>query len=583
VLAPLSLVFGGQTLNTASPPQSVTLTNSGDASLTLISGQVTGDFTLNSGCGSSLHGHSSCVMNVTYLPTQVGPQSGTLVVSDANGSQTVSLRGNGLSSASLSAAPTSLNFGNQVLGTTSSPQAVIFSNMTTIAMENVSISLTGDFSIVANTCSTLLAGGGNCSLQIVFSPSVAGSRSGAISVSSSTLPSALAVPLNGTGQLSVTDTISTQSLTFAGQALNTASAAQAVMLTNSGEGSLTNISTQITGDFALITDCGSSLAAHRSCFLNVTYTPAQTGTETGTLTISDALRTQSVLLSGSGLAPAAGMLAPTSLVFAGQALNVASTSQNVTLTNTGDIALTGISAQVAGDFVLKNGCNKTLAPLASCDMSVTYKPTIAGPETGTLTVADSLRSQTIALSGAGMDFQMQATTSGAVTVSSGQSASAGFQIVPVANFSGTVSLACTGAPQNAICTLDASSVLLTGNPSPIVTAKVTTGIATTVGRIDSPGSMVAGLVLFAGALPIGLARLRRSRKCLCWLCLLIVTLVFSGCGAGASGASGGSGGGTTTPPPTGNSNVTPPGTYTITVAGTSQGVTRTAAFTLIVQ
>ena len=398
-LSPGSLVFAGQTLNSASAPQSVTLSNTGDATLTSIAGQITGDFTLSNGCGPSLRGHTSCLMNVAYMPTQVGPQSGILTVTDANGSQTVSLRGTGLSSTSLSAMPTALTFPGQILGSPSTPQPVTLTNNTSIAISGLSTSISGDYSIATTTCSASLAAGASCALQIVFTPSDGCLRTGALSVTGSTLPAALAIPLNGTG---LSDTISPLTLVFADQVAKTTSTSQPVLLTNSGSCTLTDLAVQINGDFALTNGCGTSLGPHLSCGFNVTFTPSQTGAETGTLTVTDALRSQSVLLSGTGISPATSSLAPLSLVFAGQVLNVASTSQKVVLTNGGDVPLTGIDAQASGDFVLKSSCSTSLAAHSACNLNVSYLPTHTGLESVTLTVIDAVNSQTVALTGTGL-------------------------------------------------------------------------------------------------------------------------------------------------------------------------------------
>jgi hypothetical protein len=73
-------------VGTASATQTVTLTNTGDAALTLIAARiVSGDFTVVSGCGTSLVGHSSCALLVAFVPKSVGAGTGTLTVTDEFG------------------------------------------------------------------------------------------------------------------------------------------------------------------------------------------------------------------------------------------------------------------------------------------------------------------------------------------------------------------------------------------------------------------------------------------------------------------------------------------------------------------
>ena len=91
-LSPGTLSFSAQQTGTTSAPQSVTLTNTGDNSLTLIALQVSnGNFAVTNGCGAVLTGHSSCTIAVASTPTINGATSAVLTVSDQFRSQTVSL------------------------------------------------------------------------------------------------------------------------------------------------------------------------------------------------------------------------------------------------------------------------------------------------------------------------------------------------------------------------------------------------------------------------------------------------------------------------------------------------------------
>jgi hypothetical protein len=97
-LSRTSLTFGNQTVGTSSPAQSVTLSNSGGAALSISSFAITGDFGQTNNCGSSVAAGSSCTINMTFTPTATGTRSGTLTVTDnaGNSPQTVSLTGTGV-------------------------------------------------------------------------------------------------------------------------------------------------------------------------------------------------------------------------------------------------------------------------------------------------------------------------------------------------------------------------------------------------------------------------------------------------------------------------------------------------------
>jgi Ca2+-binding RTX toxin-like protein len=97
--------------------------------------------------------------------------------------------------------------------------------------------------------------------------------------------------------------------------------------------------------------------------------------------------------------------------FAARAVNTTSPAQTVTLTNTGAAALsitaTALAGANAGDFAVSaNACGATLAAGASCNISVTFRPTATGPRTATLRVTDNAGGtagavQQVTLSGVG--------------------------------------------------------------------------------------------------------------------------------------------------------------------------------------
>jgi hypothetical protein len=97
-LAPSSLAFGNQNVSTTSAPQTVTLTNTGTATLNIASITASGDFARTTGCGSTLAAGANCPTNVTFTPTVVGARTGAITVtSDAPGSpHAVSLSGLGV-------------------------------------------------------------------------------------------------------------------------------------------------------------------------------------------------------------------------------------------------------------------------------------------------------------------------------------------------------------------------------------------------------------------------------------------------------------------------------------------------------
>jgi Bacterial Ig domain/Transmembrane protein 131-like N-terminal len=92
-------------------------------------------------------------------------------------------------------------------------------------------------------------------------------------------------PACGSGGGSVT--LTPNSLNFGNQTVGQPSPPQAVTLTNNQSVSLTINSITASGDYSQTNNCGSSLNPNSSCTINVVFTPTQTGTRTGTLTVND--------------------------------------------------------------------------------------------------------------------------------------------------------------------------------------------------------------------------------------------------------------------------------------------------------
>jgi hypothetical protein len=132
---------------------------------------------------------------------------------------------------------------------------------------------------------------------------------------------------------------------------------------------------------------------------------------------------------------AAAQISPTSLAFGSLTVATSSTSQSITLKNTGDVPLTFNSITITGanptSFSQTNNCTPSIAGGATCIISVTFNPKIAGALSAAVTFSDNAPSkvQKVPLIGVGvlpavtisltsLDFPRQVidTTSGAKTV-----------------------------------------------------------------------------------------------------------------------------------------------------------------------
>ena len=407
-----SLGFPIQPVSSTSAAQTVTLTNTGDAPLSVTGIAATGDFAQTGNCGSILSASAACSITVTFTPTAAGPRTGTLTITDNTGNvagstQTIPLSGIGQAVPVVSLSTNTLTFAGQSIGTTSAAQVITLSNTGSAALTISNVVASGDFAQL-NNCPTSVPAGANCTINVTFTPTAAGNRFGSITFTDSAASSPQVITVSGTGNSTPQASVSTASLGFASQPIGTTSAVQLVTLTNAGAVPLSVTAIAATGDFAETNTCGSVLSAGTNCAISVTFTPTLTGPRNGTLTITDNSgsvvgTTQSVLLSGIGQAVPVASFSTNTLTFAGQSIGTTSAAQTVTLTNTGSAALIISNVVASGDFGQVNNCPASVAPAASCTINVTFTPIFAGNRFGSITLTDNAANspQLISLSGAG--------------------------------------------------------------------------------------------------------------------------------------------------------------------------------------
>jgi len=303
-VSPNLLQFAAQAVGTTSPAQTTLLRNMGSASLVISSITASGDFAETDNCGASVPAAANCTLSVTFTPTTAGTRTGSILIVDAaaGSPHVINLSAVG-SGAIASLAPTSLTFSSQQVGTSSAAQAVTLTNTGNVALSVGTLQTTGDFAEV-NNCSATLAPGSSCVINVTFTPTASGVRSGTLTISDNAQASPQSVSLTGTGSAAplAIATVSPTSLVFTGQQVGTSSATRSVTLTNTGTLTLNLGTLQTTGDFAQVNNCPATLAANASCTINVTFTPTASGARSGSLTITDnALASpQSVSLSGNG-------------------------------------------------------------------------------------------------------------------------------------------------------------------------------------------------------------------------------------------------------------------------------------------
>src|SRR5438094_1010807 len=409
-----------QPANAPSTPAVVTLTNNGDGPLHIISialDQLTGpDFSQSNNCPSVMAAHSSCQITITL--SQIGPldkaaRTGTLVVKDdaagnvtgGGTSQYVPLTGS-VAQAVASFNRQALTF-TQNLGTMSGAQTIMLRNNGQAPLHLSGMHDDGDFA-QSNNCPAVLAPGASCAISVIFEPTNLGERDGYIVVADDSVDSPQRIPVTGIATMALVQ-LTPARLSFS-QNVGATAAQQTATLTNRGDGPLTIARIAATGDFKAVPHCPSVLLPGLSCSIGVTFTPQAAGARNGSLLVTNDANAlpgseEIMRLTGTGYQPVASLSA--TVLSPGVNLDGSSTSQRVTLTNTGDGALTiraiAIGRAAAGDYSQVNTCLRAIQPGDSCSISVNFAPRAYGLRSGTLTLFDDGAggSQSVALRGTG--------------------------------------------------------------------------------------------------------------------------------------------------------------------------------------
>lgn len=393
-----------------------------------------------------------------------------------------------------------------------------------------------------------------------------------------------------------------QSLNFGPINPGQTSGPQMVTISSTGTQALTISSLTFNpsaGPFSEIDNCMTHpvLAPGTSCTVSVSYAPTATGASQVGLVISDnaAGSPQTVALAGTAVAPPppapAVTLMPGTLNFPGTTTQgTVSASQSVSITNSGNAALTFSLAPALGgvntaDFsITANSCTGSLAANAPCSVTLVFAPLAAGVRTTNLVIADNAANspQTVTINGTATPAATIVTPAGAslsATVSAGQPALFNLQATPGAGFNGTLMFACSGLPAGAGCSVP--SVTVTNGATAIFSVTVTTSGSAAMALPSLPGifprpaisSVITSQLLWMLALGFyfrGSKRRPFSPRRSPWpatAALACLGLAIGGCGGGS---------GSSLPQ---SQVITPTGTYSIVVtpSATPAGSTKNLA------
>ena len=156
----------------------------------------------------------------------------------------------------------------------------------------------------------------------------------------------------------------------------------------------------------------------------------------------------------------------------------------------------------------------------------------------------------------------------------GSSGTTSVAISNSSNFTGTITLACSGLPSESTCSFSPASVKPTAASTVTATVTVTTTAPTSAARLHHLSYSLTTLAVGMFFSIVLLVHKRQIVRGASLLLLAIGTMTIVSCGGGSHSS---------TPPPPPPNPGTPAGTYNITVTATSGSSVSAAGFTLVVQ
>jgi uncharacterized repeat protein (TIGR03803 family) len=211
---------------------------------------------------------------------------------------------------SVALSASSIVFGNQLLNTSSAAQSITVTNngRAPLIFGPGAVTILGtndvEFGISADTCSaSTIPVNGSCSSDVTFTPTFEGVGNAVLTFADNAPDALQNASLAGTGIAgSPSVTLSPGTIKFSSQTVGTTSAAQPVVLTNSGNGPLTITNISVSANFRQTNSCGSTVSAGANCIIRVSITPIAAGAISGTASITDNASgsPQAIALSGIG-------------------------------------------------------------------------------------------------------------------------------------------------------------------------------------------------------------------------------------------------------------------------------------------
>ena len=399
-VTPGAVSFPDQLVGTTGTPALFTITNQGDVPAGTVTvtlgGTAANQYEITaSDCGPALAPHASCTALLVFRPTVGGTAAAAINATAApGGAASATLAGRGLAPANLVAAPTSVAFGDQLVGSSSTVHAVVVTNTGEVPAGPIASGVGGvsapQFQVNDGCQGVALAPGASCTMNVTFVPSVAGDAIASLFFEASPGGGA-GVGLTGRSQMPAHIVVAPPSIAFGDRVLGDPGAEVAVLVTNEGDVPTGALGTALGGagaaQFQIGTNgcAGLALAGNSSCTVGIIFHPSAAGDAAAALTVSGAPGGNgTTTLSGHGLVPASLQVVPAAVTFGDTVVGSASAPHTFTFTNSGDLPTGPIAVATGGAgsahyrIQIDNCSGAPLPPHGSCTVSVIFQPIAAG-------------------------------------------------------------------------------------------------------------------------------------------------------------------------------------------------------------
>jgi hypothetical protein len=304
-----SIAFGTITVG-SEITKTIQLANAGTGSVTISGMTVSGAGVSVTGLAvpASLAAGADANLTITYKPTAAGALSGKVSIASnaSDSSLVVDLSGTATTtpSSALTATPSSITFGNVVVGTESSQTIRLANSGTATVTVSALAPSVSTVSVSGLSVPMTLAPGASASFTAAFKPTAASNVSGAITVKSNATDSSMPIDLTGTGETAAVQLIaSPTSVSFGSASVGSANSKQ-VIVKNTGNTNASISSVAVAGTGFSLSGSSTSvvLTPGQSETYTVNFDPKSAANDTGTLTVASNASgsPMSVALSGTG-------------------------------------------------------------------------------------------------------------------------------------------------------------------------------------------------------------------------------------------------------------------------------------------